>query len=763
MASGNQQLNFAIRAVNEAQAALKSVSGDIDEIGKSAQQAEQHSGRFSSALGNVASIAGGFVLAQGIIQAPGFLMEAAQAAADDAANVEKLKKAVENTGASWDDYAGSIKAVIEDGQRKAFTDDQIRNSLALMTAQTGSADEAQRRLALAMDLSRGAGIDLETASRLLGKVTEDNVNVLGRYGITVAEGATETELFGAIQARFGGQAETFAKSTAGQMEAAKIGMGELKEQIGTALLPAFTKVGTTIAQQLPKVQAFVGDFSDGLAKKLGPALDQAAELVQRFGGFIRDFVGDIRWAIENGTGFSEQLVPQFAAVSEAIAGVVIWVRDKLIPAFRDFFENDVVPKVQALVEAFRTIAPIASDLGSRMIELAKTIGEALLPKIERLIEFLSEHKEFIVGFGVAIMATMVPAMVAWAASAWANVTAHIALAAATLVAYAPIVALVAGITLLVAGIILLVKNWDDVTARFPIVGKAADELKAQFERFTGWITETFVPAVKNIADTVADAVRAAVAFVTEHWDEIRAVIEPAIEALRVIIQYQWDQIKVIFETAFNIIKGLLDVFIGVFTGDWDRAWQGVQQIAQSIWDGITGLIQNATGAITGILNIFGVDVGAIWGAIRDTIGGIVDGIRDKVVGVFEGMVNTVKNLFNGLIDRVNGVIGAINSALEFTTPSIPIPFGPDIPGIHVDAPDINPVPPLLAKGGIVRARPGGTLALLGEAGRDEAVIPLDRAGASMGATYHFYRPVQIVLPNVRNADEFMRELDRAVI
>ena len=39
--------------------------------------------------------------------------------------------------------------------------------------------------------------------------------------------------------------------------------------------------------------------------------------------------------------------------------------------------------------------------------------------------------------------------------------------------------------------------------------------------------------------------------------------------------------------------------------------------------------------------------------------------------------------------------------------------------------------PMMANGGIVKASPGGTLALIGEGGKDEAVIPLDRMG-SMG-------------------------------
>lgn len=40
----------------------------------------------------------------------------------------------------------------------------------------------------------------------------------------------------------------------------------------------------------------------------------------------------------------------------------------------------------------------------------------------------------------------------------------------------------------------------------------------------------------------------------------------------------------------------------------------------------------------------------------------------------------------------------------------------------------------LADGGIVKSKPGGTLALIGEAGRDEAVVPLNKGGSGIGGT-----------------------------
>jgi len=56
----------------------------------------------------------------------------------------------------------------------------------------------------------------------------------------------------------------------------------------------------------------------------------------------------------------------------------------------------------------------------------------------------------------------------------------------------------------------------------------------------------------------------------------------------------------------------------------------------------------------------------------------------------------------------------------------------------------NAYVPGMAEGGILRARPGGTLVNIGEGGRDEAVVPLSKMAATGG-------PVNITI-NVSGAD-----------
>jgi hypothetical protein len=104
-------------------------------------------------------------------------------------------------------------------------------------------------------------------------------------------------------------------------------------------------------------------------------------------------------------------------------------------------------------------------------------------------------------------------------------------------------------------------------------------------------------------------------------------------------------------------------------------------------------------------------VDAVFGAMRFWIQNVTIPLVQSLLGIF-------KAVFNGIASAWNNTIGK----LSFKFPS----FVPGFGGKGFDVPNI----PMLAEGGIVPYRPGGTLAIVGEAG-PEAVIPLSKMG-SMG-------------------------------
>src|SRR5690606_5906969 len=97
---------------------------------------------------------------------------------------------------------------------------------------------------------------------------------------------------------------------------------------------------------------------------------------------------------------------------------------------------------------------------------------------------------------------------------------------------------------------------------------------------------------------------------------------------------------------------------------------------------------------------------------------------EGIVGIFEGIWNTivgiVEGVINGVIDLINGFLGGLNKMGEWLDDISGGSVGFEIGTIgHVSFDAAK-----FAEGGIVPSSNGGTLGVIGEAGRDEAVIPL---------------------------------------
>ncbi len=73
------------------------------------------------------------------------------------------------------------------------------------------------------------------------------------------------------------------------------------------------------------------------------------------------------------------------------------------------------------------------------------------------------------------------------------------------------------------------------------------------------------------------------------------------------------------------LKGVLDFLTGVFTGDWNKAWEGIKTVFTGIWEAMKGVVK---GVLNGIIN----GINKIIGGINGTIGaaGEVIGIKAKI-------------------------------------------------------------------------------------------------------------------------------------
>jgi len=325
-----------------------------------------------SALADVAKTAAGFAIGGAITQLPGLMLDFAKAAAEDEKATARLGQTIKNLGGDFDAISGQVNEAIDAGQKLAFSDDEVRDSFQALAVATGSAEEALNRQQMAMDLARGAGIPLATASKMLGKVTEENVDAFKKLGINIAEGASEAEALAAVQKKFAGQADAYAKSTAGQFEQAQLALGEIQEGLGSALLPVLTAVGKALADNLPAIQAFVGALGEGVASQVVPAMKALEPVVNT----VRDGLVTLVGAVQGDWLPAAGIDPFSQAMG--ILGLTIKATGEAVQAIIGFFkENDVamgalVVVTTALTTAYAlaTAATIAHNVATKAVSIA---------------------------------------------------------------------------------------------------------------------------------------------------------------------------------------------------------------------------------------------------------------------------------------------------------------------------------------------------------------------------------------------------------
>ena len=226
----------------------------------------------------------------------------------------------------------------------------------------------------------------------------------------------------------------------------------------------------------------------------------------------------------------------------------------------------------------------------------------------------------------------------------------------------------------------------------------------------------------------------------------------------------------------TVVQWITDVWSGfiswissvmlVFVTWWNALWSGIGQWISDVWNGIVTGISNYFSALFAAFQIIGNAISSwwngLWSGISSFFKGIWDGILNAIKtvreafdnvftaignivrGAFEGVVSFVKGVINGVIGAINGVIGGINSVGGAIGGAL---------GLEIHIPKI----PRLAQGGIVSATAGGTLAVVGEGGRDEAVVPLpdDWERNGLGGS-GFTNNGTIVTQDV---DEFIRQVN----
>lgn len=114
--------------------------------------------------------------------------------------------------------------------------------------------------------------------------------------------------------------------------------------------------------------------------------------------------------------------------------------------------------------------------------------------------------------------------------------------------------------------------------------------------------------------------------------------------------------KNVFDSVMQVVNGLIDFIRGVFTGDWQRAWQGVSDIFGGIFSGLAALARPSINAIIDLVNSA---IGAINGIIRGINSiKITNPFSGESIGFNVGTIGSIPYFANGgILSRGSAIVG----------------------------------------------------------------------------------------------------------
>lgn len=198
-----------------------------------------------------------------------------------------------------------------------------------------------------------------------------------------------------------------------------------------------------------------------------------------------------------------------------------------------------------------------------------------------------------------------------------------------------------------------------------LIGKIADAVKDIWEQtlvpFINWFIANVAPIIAKGLDKVGSVFLTVAGVI---WDVISSVLDA--------------------------LGGLIDFIAGVFTGDWERAWEGIKSFFSGIWEAIKTIVSAVWNAIKSIVsaaisvvssvistvlntiktifstiwNSIKTTVNTVWNAIKSTISTVINTISTIISTVLNSIKTTFSTIWNSIKTTVTTIINSIKSTIS---------------------------------------------------------------------------------------------------
>lgn len=675
-----------------------SAYNDLKVFGDKSATAEQKLNGLSSAF----KTTGGLLSKNVTLPIVGVGAAAVKTATDFEAGMSEVKAISGATGSEFD--ALRDKA-IEMGAKTKFSASDSADAFKYMAMAGWDASQMMDGIAGIMDLAAASGEDLATTSDIV-------TDALTAFGLQASDSAHFADVLAQASSKsntnVGLMGETFkyVAPVAGALgysiedTAVAIGLmansGIKGSQAGTALRSTITRLAKPVGEAKDAVEELKISITntDGTMKPLSQTM---VELREKFAGLTEEqkaqyaamLAGQegmsgllaivnasdedfqkLTDEINNANGAAEDMasvmMDNTAGAVEQLKGALesagILIGEKLTSYIRQLAEW-----ITGLVEKFNSLSTEQQDqivkwglifaaVGPILLVMSKLIGvvSGVMGAFTGLkgmlfgYDKIMKRGNFVLGETVEYV-KHIPGLLETTGTSFMALTA-------------PILAVVAVVAVLVGAFVTLWKTNEEF--RDNMVG-IWNSIKESTNNFFGGVAER-INALGFDFENITEVIKTV-------WFALCDVLAPVFEGA-------FNTIAIVLDGVFNQILSVMDIFIGLFTGNWEQLGEGVKGVVSGIVETFANLGSNILGVIgdigAEILNKLGFEKAAegfqnFFDTLSDLFGQIPELLSSAIDTIVSFFTETIPNAFNSAIEAVQGFVDNI---IEFFTVTVPEAF-----------------------------------------------------------------------------------------
>lgn len=642
--------------LSDAEYAADKLDNSLEEVESSAKKADDGFTMFKATLANLAADAI-MRAVDGIKNLVGNVIELGQNFTSTMSEVSAI------SGATGEDFEKLEACAREYGATTVFSASNAAEALKYMSLAGWDADQSTSALGGVLNLAAASGMELGAASDMV-------TDYLSAFAMEAVDAAYFADLLSYAQSHSNTTAEALGeayKNCAANLNAA----GQDVETV-TSLLEGMANQGYKGSEAGTAMAAIMRDITNGMkdgAIKIG---ETSVAVMDAQGNFrdLTDILTEVE-AATNGMGDAERAVAlssTFTADStkglnlilnegmDNIAGYEEELRGASGSAeeMANIMNDNLSGDVAAMNSAFEELGlKIYDALESKLRAGVQFITNGVIPAIEWLGGHIPEVTIAVSGLGAVI-----------AAMNWGTISSKIAMVKGALVKLAaalggvslPAIAIIAVITAVALAFTNLWKNNEEFRNKITAIW---DGIKAKFDEFGQGIVDR-LNALGFEFEDITEVMKAV-------WDGFCEVLAPIFEGV-------FQQISNILNEALDILTGLFDIFAGIFTGDWDMVWQGVQEVFGAVWDFVVATFENWISTFTSladtVLGWFGTDWETVWTNVKTFFSDTWNAISSFFSGILTGIKTFFTDTWNAIVSFFSGILSGIYSSVTGTMTEI---------------------------------------------------------------------------------------------